>query len=188
MHNITVEEGEIIEFETAFPGFDLYQHGRDKVGIEGSTSVCVHYKTGGHLLERADWDSGDSGMGATMGGNRNIVIADTPFALPDDDGVLGVVEYRQGVQPSLKVNGEVVEGGSNRFSSFVSETGDVDEDPKPRSVSDIEGQREVNRETGQAVWTDYYVHAYRLDDYDGILTLQTSGHTPETDTTYPEPD
>ena len=203
MHYVEARAGEVIEFEDAFPDWDVYQHGNNKVGfgegndsVDNPTSVCVKLNSGERLLEVADWSDGSSSMGATMGGNRDVVVARVPFARNGDDGVLGVLKYRQGAQPSLYVKGETVEGGSNRFSSFVSETGAADEDPKPRSVrsgdpDDPHGGEEyfVNRNTGQAAHTDYYVHVYRIDHFEGeansALTLQVSGHTPKTDTVYP---
>jgi hypothetical protein len=47
---------------------------------------------------------------------------------------------------------------------------------------------EVNRLTGQAANTDYFVHVYYLEPIAGhahaALTLQASGHNPETDTVF----
>ena len=85
-------------------------------------------------------------------------------------------------------------GGSNRFSSFVSLNGKPDEDPKPRAVrNDTHGGEEhyTNRLTGQAAWETLYVTIRRLDVNEGqayaALTLEHSGHNPETDITFAKP-
>ncbi len=193
-------KGQVMEFGTAFPNVNFGQHGRYKssFGVIGKSvhnpaSVCVGYNAGNKLLEVADWSTGDSHMAATVGGNRNIVVADKPFALAEDTDchILGVLEYRQGSQPDLKVNGEKVTGGASRFSSFVSLTGAAEEDPKPRRVSDNTRKEEydVNRETGHAAYGRYYAHIYRLDPIAGkayaALSLEHSGHTPATDMVFP---
>ena len=196
------EEGQILTFEEVFGDYQFGDHGREAVGFGSSqksdanpTSFCVEYDSGNHLLEKADYDDGTSGMGATAGGDRDIVVADKPYALADDTDchILGVLKYRQGTQPKLYMGSplEEITGGSNRFTSFVSETGAADEDPKPQLVrDDTHGgqQYEVNRETGHAANTVYYVHGYRLNVNEGqayaALGLQASGQTPETDTTF----
>lgn len=198
MYNIEVRAGEVVKWEVAFPEYEVGQHGKEKVGFEGMAgypnphSVCVGYNSGGQLLEVLDFDSGDSVHGNTLGGDRDYVIADKPFALAGDSDchILGVVRYRNGTQPKLYVDGVEVEGGASRFTSFVSETGAADEDPKPQHVSDEHGNRVVNRDTGHAAWGDYYVHIVRLegDDETAPLTLQAIGHTPKTDTTFPKPE
>ena len=180
----------VLAWEDVFPDFEFGQHGQKKVTLDGD-DVTVVYNTGGHLLEFADFSDGSSSMGATLGDDRNIEV------IAPNGRILGVLEYRNGLQPSLKVDGKPVEGGSNRFTSFVSETGAADEDPAPQSVrsgdlDDPHGGEEyfVNRNTGQAAWCEYRVRVYYLDPpYEDrtSLTLQHNGHTPQTDTTYPKP-
>ncbi len=181
----------------------LYAHGREKIGFGSSssspdnpTSVCVGFGTGGELLEVADWDDGSSAMAAMSGGDRDLVVADKPFARDGDTDctILGVLKYRQGSQPKLYVDGETVPGGANRFTSFVSDDGSAESDPKPQRVNDSSQPEEyqVNRETGQAAWSPYYVHIYRLDVKEGrsypALTLQSMGALPKTDVTFPKPE
>ena len=197
------QEGQILTFAEAFGDFKFGDHGKSKVGFGSNTksdanptSVCVSYNAGNRLLEVADYSTGDSVMGNTAGGDRNVVIADKPYALAEDTDchILGLLEYRQSGQPKLYTGADLeeIEGGASRFTSFVSATGAAGEDPKPQKVSDTEGQREVNRETGHAAYGDYFVHVYRLAVNEGqayaSLTLEASGHTPQTDTTFEEPE
>ena len=179
-----------LQWEDVFPDTPFGKHGQDKVGFEypdGSApvDVTVEYNSGGQLLEVADFDDGSSGMGATLGGDRNVEVSDLTGR------ILGVLRYRNDTQPQLYVGGKTVTGGASRFSSFVSETGAADEDPKPRQVADDTQpeQYEVNRETGQAAWCNYRVRIYRLEsnDDDAPLTLNHIGTNPQTDTTFPEP-
>jgi len=198
MYYIKTDFSKVIPWETAFPDWEFGQHGKEKVGFgvgsnsaDNPTSVCVEYNAGDRLLEVADFSDGSSGMGATMGGDRDIVIADKPFAMPDDTDchILGVLQYRNGTQPELISDGAPM----NRFSSFVSETGAPEEDPAPQERRDNTQPETyyVNRTTGHAAWGTYYAHIYRHDVNEGqeyaALTLEHSGHTPKTDTVYPEP-
>lgn len=180
-----MSEKTVFAWEDVFPDFDFGQHGQKKVTLDGD-DVTVKYNTGGQLLEVADFSDGSSSMGATLGDDRNIEV------IAPNGRILGVLEYRNSKQPSLKVNGKAVTGGASRFTSFVSETGAAEEDPKPQQVADGSQpeQYEVNRETGQAAWCDYRVRVYYVGPpYEGrtSLTLQHNGHTPKTDTTFPEP-
>ena len=180
------EKTTVLAWEDVFPDFEFGQHGQKKVTLDGD-DVTVVYNTGGKLLEFADFSDGSSSMGATLGDDRNVEV------IAPNGRILGVLEYRNGHQPTLKVDGKPVTGGASRFSSFVSETGAADEDPDPRSVrDDTHGGEEyqVNRKTGQAAWCDYRVRVYYLDPWyedRTSLTLQHSGHTPQTDTTFPAP-
>jgi hypothetical protein len=198
MYNIVAKDyTKPIPWEEAFPDWEVGQHGQEKVGFEGAegaanpTVVCVAYNSGGQLLEVFDFSTGDSNTAATAGGDRDVVVSRYPFASEGESGVLGTLRYRNGEQPELYVNGEEVVGGASRFSSFNSETGAADEDPKPRMVNDGETpeQYEVNRETGHAAWGDYFVTIRRLESTgeDAPLTLQHMGHNPETDITFPKP-
>ena len=194
MRYITVDASKVIPWDEAFET-EVGQHGKFKTGfgigsdsVDNPTSVCVAYNAGDRLLEVLNFSHGDSHMGATMGGDRNIVVADKPFALAEDTDckILGVLKTRQGTQPALYVideNGDLTEaiGGSASYSGFVSETGAPEEDPKPREVRDNTQQEAyyVNRRTGNAAWGDYYVHVYRLNVNEGqaypALTLETVG-------------
>ncbi len=203
MRYIKTDFTKVIPWDVAFPNNEFGKHGGFKVGfgigkesIDNPVSVCGKYNVGNRLLEVADFGTGDSNMGAMLGGDRNLVIADKPFALAEDTDchILGVLEYRIGKQPKLKVDGKYVTGGAARFSSFVSKTGAADEDPSPRKVRDTTHggkEYEVNRETGHAAWGDYYYHLYRLKVNEGQpynpMSVKTSGHTPKTDTVFPEP-
>ncbi len=202
MKYVDFDTSEVIPFDEVFDK-PVFAHGKFKVGFgvnknstDNPVSVCVGYNSGDHLLEVADWSTGDSHQGATAGGDRDVVVADKPFAMAGDTDchILGVLQYRQGTQPKLLVGEDLhpAVGGSNRFSSFVSETGAQDEDPKPRRVDDgiTPGEYWVNRETGHAAYGAYFVHVHRLNVNEGqsyaALTLEVSGVTPETDTTFPE--
>lgn len=203
MKYLKLDATQVIKWDEAFENA-FGTHGRFKVGfgvgsdsVDNPTAVCVEYNAGDRLLEVADWSHGDSNMGATMGGDRNIVIADKPFALAEDSDchILGVLESRNGTQPRL-LSGDPLApavGGANRFSSFVSETGAAEEDPKPREVCDNTQPEAyfVNRLTGHGAYRKYYVHVYRLGVVEGeaypALTLETSGKTPKTDTVFDPP-
>jgi len=159
-------------------------HGLMKASFD-SDDVTIEYNSGGQLLEVADFSDGSSAHGATLGDDRNIEV------IAPNGRILGVLEYRNGSQPTLKVNGKTVTGGASRFTSFVSETGAADEDPKPQMVADATNpeQYEVNRETGHAAWGNYRVRVYYIEPGDHTnLTLQASGHTPKTNTVFPEPE
>jgi hypothetical protein len=199
-----VDPSKEIEFDEAFEK-PFGTHGKFKVGfgvgsdsVDNPTSVCVHYNAGDRLLESADFSFGDSPMSGMMGGDRILVVADKPFAMEEDTDchILGVLKAFNEAQPKL-FEGDPLEeaiGGASRFDSFVSETGAPEEDPKPREVRDNTDPEPyyVNRLAGQAAWGDYYVHIYRLNVIEGkaypALTLETSGSTPDTDTTFPKPE
>ena len=201
--------GQVLTFAEAFdePSRAIYfgQHGKfktlwgdDEDSVNNPLSICVSYNAGMRLLEVADWSTGDSSMGATAGGDRNIVVANKPFALAEDTDchILGVLVYRLGSQPYLLEGSPLAKsvGGASRFSSFVSATGAESEDPDPRHVrDDTHGGEEyyVNRKTGHAAYGDYYVHVYRLNTNEGqaypALGLEASGHTPDTETVFEAP-
>lgn len=200
MRYIKIDASQIIKWDEAFE--DAFgTHGKFKTGFGSSakspdnpTSVCVEYNAGNRLLEVADFSHGDSVQGSMMGPDRNIVVADKPFALAEDTDchILGVLKSRNGTQPKL-YEGNPLEpaiGGANRFDSFVSETGAPDEDPKPREVRDSTQPEPyyVNRLTGHAAHGTYYVHAYYIDPIEGkaypALTLETVGRFMEVETVY----
>ena len=141
-----IDATQVQQFEDTFDR-PFGTHGRFKVGfgtgrdsVDNPTSVCVEYNAGNRLLEVADFSHGDSSMGATVGGDRNIVVATKPFAREEDTDcvILGVLKSRNGTQPALFEGSPLAEavGGAARFSSFVSETGAPEEDPAPREVHD----------------------------------------------------
>ena len=202
------QDGQILTFAQAFDEPDraifFGQHGKfktlwgdDEDSVHNPVNICVSYNAGDHLLEVADWSTGDSNIGATMGGDRNIVVADKPFALAEDTDchILGVLVYRVGEQPYQLEGSPLAKsvGGASRFSSFVSQTGAESEDPKPRQVADDtqREQYEVNRKTGHAAHGNYYVHVYRLNVNEGqaypALGLEASGLEPKTDTVFAVP-
>lgn len=203
MKYIKVDASQVLNWDDVYDE-DLGTHGRFKIGfgkgsdsVDNPTSVCVKYNSGDRLLETVGFSHGDSEMGATMGGDRNIVVADKPFALAEDTDchILGVLKSRQGSQPDLFEGSPLAKaiGGASWFSSFVSETGAPEEDPSPREVRDSTQPDPyyTNRLTGHAAWGDYYVHVYRLnvneDQAYPALTLETSGRDMEEEVIYPKP-
>lgn len=203
MKYIKVDASQVQKYE------DIYDepfgsHGKFKVGfgtgrdsVDNPTSVCVEYNAGDRLLEVADFSHGDSSMGSTVGGDRNIVVATKPFAMAEDTDckILGVLKTRNGTQPALFEGSPLAEaiGKAARFSSFVSETGAPEEDPAPREVRDTDTPDPyfTNRLSGHAAHGTYYVHVYRLNPVEGkayaALTLEASGRNPQTDTVYDVP-
>jgi len=191
MHYIDAVQNQLIKFEDAFPGREVYQHGRDTVGfgsreksVDNPTTVTLEWVTGNRLLEQADWDSGASAGAASS-------IGDIDYTFMDAEGrQLAQLQYRVGDGARLMIEGVEIDGGANRFTSFVSETGASSEDPKPHQVrgSEVQEAYSLNRETGQAAKSVHRVHIKRLNVNEGqayaALQLQVAGTNPKTDTVY----
>ncbi len=204
MQNIPYKTGEVLSHPEAFDGHEFGDHGIYKTGFgdrnespDNAVDVRGMFNAGDRLRESVTLTDGSSGMGATAGGDRDIVVSSEPF---DEEGntqghIVGILKYRQGDQPKLYAGPELepVVGGSNQISMFVSETGAPDEDPKPRLVSDSTQPEtySVNRYTGLAAYRDYYWRIFRHGVNEGryyaSLTMQAGGTTPKTETIYEVP-
>lgn len=169
------QPGQVLTWDECFDSYSFGDHGKAKVGlgsrdksVDNVTAISGEYISGNRLLEEVGFDSSDS---MAMGGDRVLVLADKPYALKDDTDchIVGYMEYLQGDH-------------APRISGFVNLDG-VDPDP-PSKI----GEDPVPRTTHHYPNKRYYWHIYRLKVNEGqayaALTLEVSGHTPETDTTY----
>lgn len=132
---VVPDPGEVLTVKDAY-GLDVGQAGTKRVDFgrrhtpkENPTVVCLKVTTPGHTETELSFDA-DSLMTNIMGGARDLIMADKPFALKTDQGVVACTDY--GVQGKSKngalkffVSGDGKDPAGQRYTSkYVVEDGE----------------------------------------------------------------